>query len=69
MSILTSKKFWISTLERAVKTFGESVLSLITVGQAIASFDWLNILSISATATLISVIVNMVTEIGKKENE
>ena len=69
MSILTSKKFWVSTAERAVKTFCESVVSLLTVGNAIASFDWFNILSISATATLISVLVNIVSGLSKKNEE
>ena len=69
MSILTSKKFWVSTAERAVKTFCESVLSLLTVGNTITSFDWVGILQISATATLISLLFNVANELRNKESE
>ena len=69
MTILTSKKFWISTAERAVKTFCESVISLLTVGNAIASFDWVGILQISATATLVSVLVNVANGLRNRESE
>lgn len=69
MSILTSKKFWVSTAERAVKTMCETVVSLLTVGNAITSFDWVGIMQISATATLISVLFNVANGLRKTESE
>jgi len=70
MSILTDKKFWINTAERAIKTFVESLVSMLTVGSRITDFDWLGILSVSATATLISVCINIGAALTKnKESE
>lgn len=48
-------------LERAVKTFAQSLLTLMTLGTAITNVDWGSALAISATATAISLLTSVVS--------
>jgi hypothetical protein len=64
MSIFT-KTFWAATLERAIKTFCQTAAALI-VGNGlgieyIESLDWAGIASVSAIATLVSVLTSVAT--------
>lgn len=54
-----SKKFWLDVTERAGRTFAQSLLATITVGQAIYDVDWQAGLGIAATATVVSVLASM----------
>ena len=51
-----TKELLVYSFTRALWTFLEAVLSCLTVGVAIWSFDWIHILSIAATAFLIAFI-------------
>jgi hypothetical protein len=56
------QRFWIAAAERAIKTFAQSLLALIGTGAVgIMNLDWLQMLGISATATLISVLTSVVS--------
>lgn len=48
---------WIkAALIRAVKTFAESMIGCITVGAAISDINWVHALSVSAVATILSIL-------------
>lgn len=44
---------------RAVKTMAQTAVSMLTVGQAVMDVNWLNVLSISAVAGVISVLTSV----------
>lgn len=44
---------------RAIKTFAQTALSLMTVGQAFIDVNWLNVLSISTVASIISLFTSL----------
>lgn len=44
---------------RSLKTFCQTAVSLITVGNAITSLDWIAIIEISATAAIVSVLTSI----------
>lgn len=61
MSIYTTSRFWVGTAERAIKTFAQSLLALITVGTPVFGQNWPEFLGISATATLVSILTSIAT--------
>lgn len=54
------KKFFMAILIRAIYTFAETFLGFIAVGAAISEVQWLRALSVSAVATLISILKSIV---------
>lgn len=44
---------------RAIKTFCQTAVSLVTVGNLITDMDWVSILSISATAAVVSLLTSV----------
>lgn len=44
---------------RALKTFCQTLASMITVGQLISDIDWLGALSVSATAAILSILTSL----------
>lgn len=44
---------------RAVKTFAQTAVSMLTVGQAVMEVNWLNVLSVSAVAAVVSVLTSV----------
>ena len=60
---------------RALKTFAQSLISLIAVGMAITEVDWMYVLSVSAVAAILSILtsvaglpeVEMTQEIQQKD--
>lgn len=55
-----NKKWWKAAGVRALKTFAQTAVALITVGSAVTDVDWIAVLSVSATAAVAS----MLTSIG-----
>lgn len=45
---------------RAIKTFAQAALSMLTVGQAVMDVNWINVLSVSAVAAVISILTSVV---------
>lgn len=53
-------KKWIKAAAvRALKTFAQTAVSMLTVGQAMIEINWQNVLSVSAVAGLISVLTSI----------
>ena len=50
-----TKKWWKAAGVRAVKTMAQTAVSLMTVGQAAMEVNWLNVLSVSFVAGIISI--------------
>ena len=44
---------------RAVKTMAQTALSMLTVGQAVMDVNWINVLSVTATAGIISILTSI----------
>ena len=57
---VNTKKWFKSALIRAVKTMAQTILSMVTVGQAVMEVNWVNVLSVSIVAGLISVLTSVV---------
>ena len=55
-----NKKWWKAAGIRALKTFAQTAVAMITVGSAVTDVDWIAVLSVSATAAVAS----MLTSIG-----
>lgn len=54
-----TKKWAKATWVRAVKTFAETFVSMVTVGQAFNEVGWAHIFSVSGVATVISVAISV----------
>lgn len=68
--MIETKEFWIHAGKRALYTFAETAISMITVGQAFTEVNWLHILSVSAVAAIVSLgksIVIGMPEMKKEE--
>lgn len=53
-------KNWIKAAgRRAIKTFAQTAVSMLTIGQAVIDVNWLNVLSISSVAALISILTSI----------
>lgn len=67
MTIFTPA-FWSFAGERAVKTFAQAALATLGTGTVgLLSIDWLNLLSISGGAALLSVLTSIITLNNSKE--
>ncbi len=57
---MNTKAFWISTLERMIKTFAQALLALFLTAQAtILNVDWTQGLSVAGTAALVSLLTSI----------
>ena len=52
-------KWMKSALIRAVKTFAQTAISMLTVGQAFIDVNWINVLSVSGVAAIISLLTSV----------
>ena len=53
-------KEWIKAAGiRAVKTMAQTAISMITVGQAVLDVNWLNVLSVSVVAGILSILTSL----------
>jgi len=53
-------KEWIKAAGiRAIKTFAQTAVSMLTVGQAMLDINWIHILSVSAVAGVISLLTSI----------
>lgn len=58
--VLFTKQFWLGTLERAVKTFAQTAVPLITAeATGLIAVDWWLLLSVSGAAALVSVLTSI----------
>ncbi|QIM19465.1 holin [Leucobacter coleopterorum] len=57
---MRTKQFWLETGERAVKTFAQSAVALLTAGAAgLLGVDWLQLVSVAGLAALVSVLTSV----------
>ncbi len=61
------KDFAVKALIRAVYTFAQTALSMITVGQAFFEVNWLNILSVAGVAAIYSLLKSIVVGLPEVE--
>lgn len=54
-----SKKWLKAAGIRAIKTFCQTVVSMLTVGQAVIDVNWVNVLSVSGVAAVISLLTSV----------
>ena len=54
-----TKKWWKAAGVRAVKTMAQTALSMLTVGQAVLEVNWVNVMSVTATAGIISILTSI----------
>lgn len=54
-----NKKWLKAASVRALKTFAQTAVSMLTVGQAFIDVNWVNVLSVSAVAAVISVLTSV----------
>ncbi len=54
-----TKKWFKSALIRAIKTFAQTAISMLTVGQAFIDVNWINVLSVSGVAAVISLLTSV----------
>ena len=54
-----SKKWLKAAVIRAVKTMAQTAVSMLTVGQAVLDVNWVNVLSVSAVAGVISMLTSI----------
>lgn len=55
------KQFFKAMFIRAIKTFCQTALALITIGSALSENNWLYILSVSSTAFIASCVTSIAT--------
>ena len=68
MNKLKSKKFWDCAIERAIKTFCQSIVSLVGTNAILSFADWKEIVIVSATATILSILTS-IASIKESEEE
>lgn len=72
IKVSVDTKEWLkATAVRAVKTFAETAVSMLTVGQAFVQIDWVNVLSVSGVAAVISILISIagIPEVKERETE
>lgn len=66
------KDFLKKALIRAIRTFAQTALAMITVGAAFNEVDWLRMLSVAGVAAVGSILTSLATglpEVDKPEDE
>lgn len=54
-----TKQWMEAAAVRSIKTMAQTALSMLTVGQAVIDVNWVNVLSVSAVAGIISVLTSL----------
>ena len=62
-------KFAVSAGKRAVWTFAETALGMITVGQAFTEVNWLHIISVAGVAAIASFLKSVVISMPEMKEE
>ena len=70
MKISNKTKEWLKAAGvRAGKTMAQTALSMLTIGQAVIDVNWVNVVSVSAVAGIISVLTSVAGLPEVKESE
>lgn len=54
-----SRKWWRAAGIRALKTFCQTAVSMLTIGQAVLDVNWVNVLSVSGVACVVSLLTSI----------
>lgn len=54
-----SKNWWKAAGIRAIKTFCQTAVSMLTVGQAMLDINWMHVISVSGVACIISLLTSV----------
>jgi hypothetical protein len=54
-----SKEWFKCAMIRAIKTMAQTAVSMITVGQAVLDVNWVNVLSVSVVAGILSILTSI----------
>ncbi len=67
---LKTKKFWKCALSRCIRTVCQTALATISTGALITDVNWITVVSSSAVAGIVSILMSIVTGIPEcKINE
>lgn len=69
MKYLKSKDFWECAMERAIRTFAQTMASLIPASAILTEINWTYILSASCVAALLSILTSVVTGLPEAEED
>lgn len=56
---MNSKRWLKAAGIRAAKTFCQTAVSMLTVGQALLEVEWIHVLSVSAVAAIVSILTSV----------
>ena len=59
MSNIFTKKWFYAAFIRSLKTMAQTAVSMLTIGQAVLDVNWVNVLSVSAVAGVISILTSI----------
>ena len=59
MSNIFTKKWFYAAFIRSLRTMAQTAVSMLTVGQAVLEVNWVNVLSVSAVAGVISMLTSV----------
>lgn len=59
MKQIFTKEWLYAALIRSVKTFAQTAVAMITVGQALIDVNWVNVLSVSGVACIYSLLTSL----------
>ena len=59
MSNIFTKKWFYAAFIRSLKTMAQTAVSMLRVGQALLDVNWVNVLSVSAVAGVISMLTSV----------
>lgn len=62
-------KFALSAGKRALWTFAETAVGMITVGQAFTEVNWLHILSVAGVAAIVSLLKSIIISMPEMKEE
>ena len=65
---MTTWTFWKAVLIRAAHTAAQTALGMIVVGAAVEDIDWLRALSVTAVATLVSILKSVAYGVPEVES-
>ena len=61
--------FGIAALKRAVYTFAETAVGMITIGQAFTEVNWLHIISVAGVAAIVSFLKSIIIGMPEMKEE
>lgn len=70
-NVSINTKDWLkASVIRAIKTFAQTAVSLITVGNMVTELNWVSILGISVTSAIVSVLTSIagIPEVTESED-